>query len=451
MSPRHVWQRGLPRLIVIVAVGGLFPMVSQAMAAEGESEGSTLAAIDALAIENNQSLHAFDARARQFGEEAAFEENLWPDPVVEYMLDVSAPWAPHFTTGHMVRVMQTVPLGGARERRGAPKRASQQVVQAQKAEATVDVLRDIRLHAVELARIDARVALLDEELGLLDDAIGIVEELTGVGEAEHGDLYQLELARETLLDRQAELESARRSRRAVLAGRLGVETDRLEGVEFSADLLDEWLVELPSRDELVELGMRAEPGIQTLEAEAVVAGTQIELVEERYRPWPRLMVGYSNMPPMWEMDGPRDQMLQVGVSISLPWFGGQYDYEASQWQAARESAEQEQAQRREEVRARIEELLIRWDADRKRLIRHETELLPLATDLAQQVLVGVEVGERSAAEFLLSVRQEIEIEGRVIELRADLLEQLIELQRWTGGRIGADQNWAYPEEVGVEQ
>ena len=426
----------------------MVPMVVEASSGDAASEVEEM---DRLAIDENQSIRAFDARIDESTREAEYHETRWPEPMVEYMADVSAPWSPHLTTGHMIKVMQEVPMWGTRDAEGRPARARAGVARHQQEVMTAGVLRELRLDVVALARIEARLELLEDEIGLIDDALGVVEAVAPLGDGDHGDFYQLELARETATDTRAKLRSDRRQRRAKMAARMGVETSRVAAMDFSADILEEWLVEVPPEEELMVMAHRGEPDLARLGAEAAVADAQIDLVDDRRWPWPTLMAGYKNMPPMWEMDGPRDQMLQVGVSIRLPIFGDQYDREASRWQASRRAIELDRNQRRDDVRGEIEELMAGWETDRERLERHVRELLPLATDLSERVLIGMELGERSASEFLLALRQEIELEGRIIDIRAAQLERLMELQRLTGGRLGADEAWAYPAMYGGDQ
>ncbi len=434
-------RRGIYHTCLVALAAMTFPATAEGATSDASAE---VGEIDALALENNESIHAFDARIRQAQSEAESYERQWPEPTLEYMLDISAPWTSHFSTGHSIQLMQAIPRGGAREAQGAPARAASRVELSRQDAATLELLRDLRLDMVALARLAARIELLDEERQLIEDAIGVVEQIAPLGEADHGDFFQLELARETVVDELARLRSERESRQAAMAARMGVDTARVEQMAFPADVLDEWLVELPPTERLVELARENEPLLATLDAEASVAAARVDLVDERRRPMPRLMAGYSNMPPMWEMDGPRNQMLQFGIAFELPLFGSQYDAEASQWQAAQKAIEQDRTQQTTEIRGRVEELLSGWNTDRERLRRHERELAPLAADLAERVLIGMELGERSASEYLLAVQQEVELEGRMIELRAALLERLMEIQRLTGGEIGADQAWAYP-------
>ena len=444
MSTPWLSTWGCRSAVFLVSCGLSFSAAAETVPAPRDSE---VAQMDALALSENQSLQAYKWRAEESRAQARLEGERLPQPMFEYMFDVGAPWTGHFSTGHSVRVMQRIPRRGAREALAAPARAEEQATLSMQAEAVVEVLRDIRLDLIEFARIDARVALIEEEIEILDDALGVVEAIIPVGRADHSDLLQLELARESALDEIEDLRARRQTKWENLAARVGVAEERLVEIGIPAELLDSWLddlPDLPDTAQLVEWAEEYEPGLASIEARAVVADAQVAAVDQRVRPWPQLMAGYSNMPPMWEMDGPRNQMFQLGVSFEIPVFRSQYGVEASRWQAAHQAVTEERGQREKELSAQIEAAVARWESDRARQRRHENELLPLAQDLAQQVLIGVELGERSASDFLLALRQEIELERRILDLRAGLLRELMELQKLTGGRLGADTAWAYP-------
>ena len=434
--------------VVCMAVGlVLTPTVD---ASDGDVDADIEVA-DRLALEHNQSITAFESRIEESRYRAESIEGRWPEPMVEYMADISAPWTPHTTTGHMIRLMQQIPLPGARSRQAAPARSGEEAARVGQVEAQADLLRDIRRDAVELARIEAQLELIADEIGLIDDALSTAEAVAPFEGGDYGDFYQLELARESAVDRRSQLRSNRQARRTSMAARIGVERSDIDELEFSGALLEEWLTEVPDRDELVGWAQRTEPELARLDAEAGIAAAEVERVDEQRRPWPSVMAGYSNMPPMFEMDGPRSQMFQLGVSIRLPISGGRYDAEASQWQAASQAIEQDRSQTRRELTGQIDELLDDWETDRGRLQRHLQELAPLASDLAEQVLVGMEVGERTASDFLLALQQEIELEATIIDLRAEQLQRLMEFQRLTGGAFGDESPWAYPETYGGQQ
>lgn len=410
--------------------------------------------MDALLLNENQALKAFESRSRRLQLQAEQAESAWPEPSFEYMLDLSAPWSPHFESTHSFRVMQMIPRSGSREAQGAPARAEAASEYVEQRAAAQDLLRDGRLDLLALARLEAREALYEEERRIIDDALEVLAGLIPVGRGEHGDLLQLELARESLLD---EVETLRNEREEVLRGmaaRAGTELsevrDVLEGIRLSA-LLKESIGALPPEEELLQWAREEEPGLGRFEASQEVVDARIRLVDERVRPMPELMAGYMNGPPMWEMDGPRMQMFQLGVKIPLPVFRRQYDLEGASWQEAAASIQEEQGQYLRELEGRIEALRIRWESAQRRLQRYERELVPMAEDYARQILVGLELGERTSTEFLLAMRQEIALSRQMIELQYRRGTAEIELQRWTGGRLGAESSWAYPMSVGVER
>lgn len=433
-----------------VAVGVAVAMVgwSSPAVAEPSESAQQLRTIDRLALEHNGSLEAYDARIRRSEYEAERETTGWPEPRLEYMGQLGAPWTPHGAMGHRIQVMQQIPLWGARDARAEPVRAERRVEQHRRTAAGADIFAELRADAVEIARIEARIELAEDEVGLLEDALGVVEATAPFEGGQHGDFFQLELAREQAADRIENLRADRQARLEAMAARIGMEIGHIEETRFASEILDDWRKDLPDRAELMEMVAREEPQLKAMESEAETAAAQIDLVDERTRPWPSVMVGYSNMPPMWEMDGPRAQMLHFGVGVALPIFGARYDLEASQWQQARRAVELDRRQRLRELRGDVEAVVVEWEHDRRRLQRHQREMLPLATDLAEQLIIGMELGERSASEFLLALRQEIEVEGRVIDLKAAQLQRQMRIQRLTGGAFGADEPWAYPEEFG---
>jgi outer membrane protein TolC len=402
--------------------------------------------LDALIESDNQSLRAVEERAEASRLEATAAEEQWPQPMLEYMFEVGAPWAGHLSTGHMVQVMQRVPRRGAREALAEPARAEAALWDARRDAQRMDLYRAIRVDLIELARLGEQIALRDEEAGLLRDALAVVETRLDLGRADHSELFQLELARESALDERRDLLARWEARREELVARVGVDGDELELGGLLEGLLDEWLREAPRDLASVDGWVREhEPGLKAMEAEADVAASRVALVDQRLRPWPAVMVGYSNMPPMWEMEGPRAQMFQVGFSVELPVFRRQYDAEGARWQAMSGSALSDRSQAEEEAVAAARGVASTVSSRVERIERFQRELLPLAEDLGRQVLISMEIGERTASDLLVAVQQEVALQARLVDLRAALLTDLVELQRWTGGRFGEGTPFAYPQ------
>ena len=452
-------MKSKPRQTRRIYVGALvllaLAMSSPLMAQEAmRDEAELVAAMDTLVMEENQALRALESRSRDFEFQAERAENAWPQPVVEYMLDVSAPWVPHFQTTHGIQVMQMIPRAGSREAQGAPARAEARARRVEQQGQAQDLFRDLRLDLLELARQEAREALFEEERAILEDALDVVAALIPVGRGSQGDLLQLELARENLLDQIEVIGNEREERIQALAARAGVDSarirERIEGLSLTGLLKEEIGGELSS-EELWRWAREEEPGLERFAASREVVERRLRLVDERVRPAPEVMVGYMNAPPRWEMDGPRMQMFQVGVRIALPVFRDQYDLEAASWQEAAAAVEEDRIQYLRDLEGRIEALVSRRDSARRRLQRYQRELIPLADDFARQILVGLELGERTATEFLLATNQEIALSRQVVELKYRRAQAEIELQRWTGGRMGAESVWAYRISTGVER
>ncbi|TXD32372.1 hypothetical protein FRC96_17855, partial [Lujinxingia vulgaris] len=88
--------------------------------------GESIAALDERALESHPSVRAPASRAEEAALAAEVERGRWPEPRVEYMAEISTPWAAHTTTDHMVTLMQTIPWPATRRAGAAPARAMEQ-------------------------------------------------------------------------------------------------------------------------------------------------------------------------------------------------------------------------------------------------------------------------------------------------------------------------------------
>lgn len=421
--------------------------------AHGSEPGQAhpVARFDELALRENRSLRGLKSRRVAVEQAGRAQRMEWPQPRLGYSLDVMAPWMGSHSIGHSVQVSQELPMPGARERMSVPWQAEQELVDAEYAEVQADLLRDLRLDLVELFKIDAQMALLEEEVGLMEDALKVIEALMPVGRAERGDYLQLEIALERAQDRAQVLVASREAVEAALGARVGAGAEPLGDLSGLGEYLTSWTAALPEEELLLEWALSNSPELERSLAQEAVAQAQVTLVDERVRPWPELVVGYANTAPMWAETEPRSQIFQVGFSMPIPLVRGQYGAEASRWQAEAEAVAQERAQREQRLAAEVRAILVELKSDERRLRRYQEELAPLAGDLARDFLIGVELGERSSSEYLLALKQEVELEAEIVELQAGRLRRLVELQRLTGGRLGADTAWAYPQQGGGER
>ncbi|RDV39016.1 TolC family protein [Bradymonadaceae bacterium TMQ3] len=402
----------------------------------------SIAALDAQALENHPGLRTYASRAEEAALAAEVEQGRWPEPRVEYMAEFSTPWAAHQTTDHMVTLMQTIPWPATRRASAAPARAMEQAARAEERAAAHQILRDIRRELVAIARAREMLLHVDEEVGLVADVRRIIEATLPVGRAEHSDLYRLQLAEAGLEDMRRDEEARLRAAKGRLANLLGVSTDALNLPETTAIL--DWTVDLPSREELAAMIEANSPVLARFEAERAQARAQEELVERQLRPPPQIMVGYGNMAPMYSHADPRHDVFQVGFSIALPIWGGRYGTEARRWQAGASAAEEARAAALRDLLAQLESARSRATQADERVEAYREELMPMASLVSAEVLTGVEVGQRSVTDYLGAVREEWDLHGRYLELKAERANQLLELQYLSAGQLAAESPWAYP-------
>lgn len=446
-------RRSSPGILVASLLVCLAPSAYAENGERGEDQ-DVVSWLDAQILNENQVLAGFGARQDALGSRARGVEESFPQPMVEYMLDVSAPWMAHTTTGHMVQVMQTLPLPGSRGRRAEPFRREAQLEALAYRVAALDLLRESRGDLVELVRIDEELKLLREEEDLLDEAVEVVRAVTPVSRGGQGMLLELELRREGLLDRREVLGGEREEVLVRLASRTGlaqeVLRERLRGEALTKIWDEEW-GEIAAKPRLEEWALRGEPGLQMLEGREAVLRARRRALEEELRPSPQVMLGYMNEPPMWEMTGPRMEMIRVGVQVAVPIFRQQNNHEGRAIENAQVELTRAQEEYERGLRARLSEAYLRWENARSREERYRRELLPLAEDMSRQLLVDIEIGEKSIADFLLAITREIEVERGLLAVEVREREALLDLQRATGGKVGESTNWAYPEEVRGEE
>ena len=414
-----------------LAMVGLCVVVT-ATAVEARAGSEPLAELDQRILQEHAGLEAARGEVMELRGQSEWVAGQRPEPMVEYMLEVGAPWGEHRTVGHAVELMQPLRWPGARAAEAAPLEAAAEAAEHQERMVAMDAMKQLRLVLVELETVDALLDQVADEVGLIDDSLGVLEATAGVTGEDHGQFYQLELAREQALDRRDELETRRDEALARLGGLLEGE------VQWEAMGWEAWEMEPPAWEELAGWVEAYAPEVEVDRAREQQAQQELALVDQRRRPQPSIMVGYSNKAPMWEMDGPRDQMVHLGVGFNLPVWGSSYDREASARVAGTESAALATSQRVRDQIAEAREVYDAWRRLEQRKVRYQREMAPLARDLAAQVLVGMELGERSASDFLTALNQEVEVEQGLIELRGEAVKKQIEIQRLSGGRLGQD-------------
>lgn len=433
-------RRGLLGLLI----GFLLLLAPWVVAAEGDNGG--LGWLDRELLSENRNLSAYDARSHAYEERALAQERSFPQPMVEYRLGVTAPWMPHFQTTHMIEVMQTIPRRGSRANQSQPARVSSEGELLQREVALQDLFRRNRQDILGLARIEAILRLLREEEGLLEDARDVVAGLIPLGRATQSALLELELQLERLTDDREALEIEAQGLLADLSSRIGRSSTEISGQlerGYLLELFDTTLGDLPERESLKEWVMSDEPGIAVRLQALQLVEAQRGVLVERLRPEPQLMLGYMNDPPMWEASGPRMQMFQVGIRLAIPLFRSQVEGEQTGLTSTGLAISQEEEQYRRELLGGLDNAILRVEGANRRIRRIGVELLPLATDLASQILIDVELGERNITEFLSAVRGEVEVSRRLVEIEFRKREAELDLQRLTGGQFGRATGWSY--------
>ncbi|MFU8803994.1 MAG: TolC family protein [Bradymonadaceae bacterium] len=427
----------------------LLAMTCAPVFAQAEEMPKTPREYERFALEHHPALRAQQHIWRGSLKEAEAVESRWPQPMLGYNAEIGTFWSPQVGVTHMAMVSQTVPWPGVLDKMAEPARRQAVGEQERFDGLARQIVHDVRVSLVDIARIDALDALLGEQRELYEEAVLILEATMATGRADYGDILRLTTAAEMLADRQDMLRSRREQSVASLREFLDVEPNtplqfEFEGAESPLEV----------REQRVDVGAALaqmsehHPELATLRAQGARADAQGAAARSRRMPWPTVSLGYGNM-PMMGGEG-REDMFLVGFSIPLPIFARQYSAEVERFELQRSAFQEQERATSRRLAAQIEASATRIDESMRRLARFRTELLPLAGDVTERMLIEMELGRRTATDYLLAVQQQLELESSLIELKATIARELARLNLLTGGEFEAQTTRGF-ERISIEE
>jgi len=419
--------------------------VSTAVAETSESSNElpeTPAEYEAYALEQESELEALYERWRAANSKAAAAGANWSQPRLGYRAFIDAWWLDDAAITHIGTLSQTFPWPGVLEEATAPARKQAEAVRHRFEARVLQTVFEVRSQLIGIARIDATRAILDEQVEVYDDVRSLIEQAMESDRADYGDLLRVSTAREKLVDRLDTLESRRKQRIADLRELLTLEP----GVELTFDFEgnhDPLAVEetVPERTKLVKLAREQHPALAAERAEAEGRLERAEYARSKRLPSPTVSLGIRSMPDHMGTSGyDRRTALIVGLSLPLPIFGAQYDYNYRRFEHEHVAELAERTETRSELVAGIDASVARIEEKVRRLERYREELLPLAEDATENMRQKIETGERSVTDYLLSFEQELDLKTNLVEFRAAIATERARLERLTGGEYRAFRN-----------
>jgi outer membrane protein TolC len=420
---------------------GLFLTLLASSWAVAQELPTTPREYERFALEHHRGLWAQRERWIANEREAEAMESRWPQPMFGYDAEIGTPWSRTGVT-HMAMVSQTIPWPGVLEAQAEPARRQALVEVARFDALALQIVFDVRAILIEIARIDAVSELVEEQRKLYGEAIRIVESTMGVGRGDYGDVLRLSTASERLSDRLAVLNSQRAQQVAALRELLDVEP----GVALVFDFAGEQdplvsAMEPITLDAVLDQMREHHPGLQALRAQRARTQAQRDAVASRRKPWPTVRLGYGNMPAMG--GNGREDIILLGFSIPLPVHTRQYELDEEVFGLQGQAIAEEERALERRFASQIEATMTRIDEASARTTRYTNELIPLAADAANRMLYEMELGRRSATDYLLAIQQQLDLEVGVIELRATMARERARLNLLTGGAFETNTPGAF--------
>ena len=342
-----------------------------------------------------------------------------PDPTLSVGIDnfpVSGPPAFTFNRDSMtmgrIGVEQAFPNPAKRRAQRGRAQADIGVADADLAVETQNVRLETALAWVDLYYAKRRLVQLQRLDEALGDLQATVTARLASGSARPSQALEPEQLRALVNDRRSELEAEVAKAKARL-GRLTGDPD--------ADVAGD-----PPLLEVDGAGLRAQvasiPRLQSLDAQALAADADTELARAEKRPDWRVSTSYGRRDPAY------GDMISVGVSIDLPFFG---KHRQDPLISARES----EANRARLLRQAAErDLLAELDSDladhsmhMRRLENARNTLVPLAKRRAELDMASYAAGKLDLGSALLSTLAEAEAEVDALSREADVARDSIRI------------------------
>jgi outer membrane protein, heavy metal efflux system len=383
-----------------------------------------LSDFEQLALANNPTLQQANAITRRSAGQAR-QAGLFPNPMAGY-------------AGEEIRggsygggeqgafVQQTIPLGGKLGLR-------RQVFEEQKREDEIGVtlqryrvLSDVRqsfyaaLAAQEIAKLQRSL------LSVAADAVQTAHQLANVGQADAPDVLQAEVeAEQAATDYTASqrLFIQKFSSLAAQTGRPELPLGPLRGE-----------LENPPRIESEELEKRIleeSPEVKRAEQAVIRAEAKLKSATRERVPDLQLRAGLQQSnEPVNEITGKPVGLLGfASVGITLPLFNrNQGNIEAAQ--ADLERARSEVVRLRLSLRQRVQPLVQTYLADRDRVDRYKTEMIPRATRAYQLYLSKYRQMGQAYPQVIVSQRTLFQIQAAYLQVLQDLWTNVIRLQNY---------------------
>jgi len=379
--------------------------------------GSALAALDLdgairIALDNDPASAASRASARAYSENAVAEGQL-PDPRLRTGL-VNVPTdsfsiSSEPMTQLQLGVEQAFPRGDTLHYRQRRAESLASVEEANAATTTLQTVRDVRRHFLELYYQVRAAAIVEETRKLFAQLVDITQAQYASGRVSQQDVLSASLELARLDDRATRIETAADENRAALAKWLDAAAD-LPLVERFPEL-----PALPAKAQL-EANLLLHPVLQAETARVNAMQQGIRIAQEQYKPGWSTALEYRKRFGENPDGSNRSDMVAAMLNVDLPLFtGNRQDRRLAASIAETEAAELRRDDKLRELQRMLATDYADWQRLGERAALYESKLLREASANADASLHAYQSG---VTEFTTLMRARItELDVRLDELR----------------------------------
>ena len=406
--PRFISRHPRPVFAALVGLGLLLAPAVRA----NEAEPLSLEA--ALRLAGDQSLQlAAQRSAIAAAEQTTQSSRQLPDPKAILGVDnlpITGPDSFSFTRDFMtmrrIGVMQEFPRAEKRELKGKLAERVAAREQAVLIDVRAALRRDVAAAWVERYFAERMSEAVTGQLAEAQLQSDTLRAGLKAGKTQPTEFLAAQLNLQALQDKQAEFDKQAARTKAMLSRWLGDAASR-PLAEFATP-------SLPSDQAALPEHISHHPHVRSLDRQAEVAQTEVDLAKAAVKPDWSLEVAYQQRGPSYS------NMVSVQVSIDLPLF--QERRQNREIAAKLAQAAQARDLREDAVRLHLSEAQAawaEWDAAVARLKRFDEALLPLAHQRTQAALAAYRGGRGDLASVLSARRDDLDLKLQKLQLSAD--------------------------------
>jgi outer membrane protein TolC len=398
-------------------------------AVEGRADSLSLEAAEAIALEQDPSLQAVQARRAAMDEMAVASDQL-PDPILRTGV-MSLPtdtWelGQEPMTQVVVGVTQKFPRGRTRALRSEQMFEQSAALDETLGDQRLRIALSVREEYLEVLKQLKLAEINADAIGAFSDLADITQDYYATGRVQQQDVLRaaVELAR--VQDRGTRIAQEEDRARARLETWIGPAAWR--------ELDSEWpdLGSPPTLDE-IRAGLTQHPRVVALQQRVEAADTGIELAEQRYKPEFGVDLTYGGRGGN-DMDGSsRADLFSVMVMMDLPLF---HKNRQDRYKAAAVSEASAAAFDRDDLYRRLQSEsamhAATLDRQRQRLALFEKSLLPDAEFNAEAAFSAYQAALDSLTTLMRARITEYELQLDYATLRAELLKTQARLAYFEG-------------------